>query len=106
MNTYAPEPLPASTQFLSLRMVSEDTVLLDRLQAQLGGTKSDIVKQALRLMAEQTPVEPGHSPSLYALGADRFGRYGDATRQSADIKTVVRQRLSVKRLDSKRQASA
>ncbi len=99
--TTLPTNLPANTQFLSLRMVSDDTALLDRLQAQLGGTKSDIVKQALRLMAEQTPVEPAHAPSLYALGADRFGRFGDAARQSANIKSVVRQRL-----DSKRQASA
>ena len=85
-------------------MVSDDTALLDRLQAQLGGTKSDIVKQALRLMAEQTPLESSQAPSLYALGADRFGRFGrfgDAKRQSADIKSVVRQRL-----DAKRRASA
>ncbi len=30
---------------------------------------------------------------LYALGVNRFGRHGDATRQSAQIKRLVRERM-------------
>jgi hypothetical protein len=35
---------------------------------------------------------------LYDLGKPIFGKHGDASRQSADIKSVVRERLAAKRL--------
>ena len=64
------------------------------LHAQTGLTKSDIVKRALRQLVnlEALPADGG----LFALGQAGFGRQGDATRQSADVKRVVRERLQAK----------
>jgi hypothetical protein len=86
-----------SSEFLSLRVAQSDAALLEQLRQTLGGTKSDIVKQALRLMAaQQIPSTEENAPSLYQLGAPKFGRHGDAGRQSASIKSVVRARLNAK----------
>ena len=84
-----------TTQFLTLRLTAEDASLMAHLHAQTGLTKSDIVKRALRQMvgSETTPASEG----LFALGQTSFGRHGDATRQSADVKRVVRERLQAKR---------
>lgn len=65
-----------------------------RLHAQTGLSKSDIVKRALRQLvsADEAP----QTGSLFALGQASFGKRGDATRQSADVKRVVRERLLAK----------
>ena len=75
-------------QFLAIRLTADDSMLMSRLHSNTGLTKSEIVKRALRRMAEQDDAAAGGG--LYQLGAARFGRYGDATRQAADIKHVVR----------------
>jgi Arc/MetJ-type ribon-helix-helix transcriptional regulator len=88
-----------SDQFLSLRLSASDSTLMQQLHQRMGLSKSEIVKRALRLLAASTEAQAG--VSLYDLGQPSFGRYADATRQSADIKSVVRQRMA-----AKRQASA
>lgn len=83
--------------FLNVRLNQADAQLIDRLQAQTALTKSELVKRALHALARDTAgVRPG---GLYELGKARFGRYGDVTRQAADIKSVVRDRLHAKRSD-------
>ena len=83
-----------TTQFLTLRLTEDDALLMARLRAQTGLSKSDIVKRALRqLGSADTPPPAG---SLFALGQASFGRLGDASRQSADVKRVVRERLLAK----------
>ena len=83
-----------TTQFLTLRLTAEDASLMAHLHAQTGLSKSDIVKRALRQLvnSEAVPAAGG----LFALGQASFGRHGDATRQSADLKRVVRERLRAK----------
>ena len=76
-------------QFLTIRLTADDSMLMSRLHSNTGLTKSEIVKRALRRMAEQDDAAAAGG-GLYQLGATRFGRYGDATRQAADIKHVVR----------------
>ena len=76
-----------SAQFLTIRLTPDDSLLISRLHSKTGLPKSEIVKRALRRMAEQDDATAGGG--LYELGASRFGRYGDATRQAADIKNVV-----------------
>ena len=60
-------------------------------------SKSALVKQALNRLsaAQKTSVDS----NLFALGAAYFGRYGDATRQSARVKRVACERLNAKRTD-------
>ena len=84
-----------STQFLTVRLTEAESKLVERLHVQTGLTKSALVKQALnRLSAvHETSADGG----LFALGAAHFGRHGDATRQSAQIKRVVHERLHAKR---------
>ena len=84
-----------TTQFLTLRLTAEDASLMAHLHAQTGLTKSDIVKRALRQMVGSQTASA--SDSLFALGQTSFGRHGNVTRQSADVKRVVRERLQAKR---------
>jgi hypothetical protein len=51
--------------------------------------KSEIVKLAERKLASETQPET----SLFDMGASKFGRYGDARRQSTQIKSVLRDGL-------------
>ena len=84
-----------STQFLTVRLTEAESKLVERLHLQTGLSKSALVKQALnRLSAAQETSPDG---GLFALGKARFGRYGDAARQSARIKLVVRERLNARR---------
>jgi hypothetical protein len=82
---------------LTLRLTRDDTLLIERLQVRTGSSKSDLVKQALRTLASQQESRAPIAQSLYALGEGRFGQQGVATRQSANIKRVVRARLEAKR---------
>ena len=90
MNTLA---YPA--QFLSLRLSGDDTRLMERLHTRLQLSKTEVVKQALRLMAAQIDAQP--QADAFSSGAHLFGRHGDAQRQATDIKSVVRERLAAKR---------
>jgi hypothetical protein len=83
-------------QFLSLRLGASDSALMQQLHERMGLSKTDIVKHALRQLATSTEAQV--DVSLYDLGKPIFGKYGDASRQSADIKSVVRERLAAKRL--------
>ena len=84
-----------ATQFLTVRLNQEDALIVSRLRARTGLTKSAIVKQALRHMERQTGASG--AGSLFELATRYIGRHGNATRQSADIKRVVRARLDAKR---------
>ena len=84
-----------STNYLSLRLSSDDARLMEQLRAKMGISKSEVVKQAVRLMASQVADEP--ESNAFTLGSGLFGRYGDANRQSSDIKQLVKQRLAEKR---------
>jgi hypothetical protein len=83
-------------QFLSLRLGASDSALMQQLHERMGLSKTDIVKHALRQLASSTEAQT--DVSLYDLGKSIFGKHGDASRQSADIKSVVRERLAAKRL--------
>ena len=84
-----------AAQFLTVRLTEAESKLVERLHTQTGLSKSALVKQALsRLSAAHEPSAEG---GLFALGAARFGRHGDPSRQSARIKRVVRERLNAKR---------
>ena len=82
-------------QFLSLRLGASDAALMRQLHERMGLSKTEIVKQALRLLASSDEAASANT-CLYELGKPNFGRYGDATRQSAQIKSVVRDRLAAK----------
>jgi hypothetical protein len=81
---------------LTLRLGTQDAELLESLRSRMGLTKSELVKQALRMLAASQDQALASGQGLYALGEQRFGRHGDASRQSADVKSVVRARLRAK----------
>lgn len=87
---------PAASH-LTLRLTREDALLIERLRAQTGMSKTDIVKHALRNLADSPAATPRATPGLFALGDGRFGQHGDASRQSAELKAVVRRRVLAKR---------
>jgi Ribbon-helix-helix protein, copG family len=83
------------TQFLTVRLGEEDASLLASLNEKTGASKSEIIKRALREYAAHSVDAP--TGGLFALGEKAFGKYADATRQSAELKTVVRNRIDEKR---------
>ncbi len=84
------------TEFLTIRLSSNEARAIERLRRATGLSKTEIVKRALRLLGkDDLPGDAGIG--LYALGAGRFGRHGEARRQSADIKRVARARANAKR---------
>jgi hypothetical protein len=97
-NQIMPTSSQSTSQFLSLRLDSGDAALMRALSVRTGLSKTEIVKLALRKLANETQSEV----SLFDMGSAKFGLYGDASRQSSQVKAIVRERLLVKR---KRQAS-
>jgi hypothetical protein len=93
-----PTSSQSTSQFLSLRLDSGDAALMRALSVRTGLSKTEIVKLALRKLANETQSEV----SLFDMGSAKFGLYGDASRQSSQVKAIVRERLLVKR---KHQAS-
>jgi predicted transcriptional regulator len=83
------------TEFLTVRLSGDDARVIQRLREKTGLSKSDIVKRALRSLAQEDgdKVEGG----LFALGAARFGRHGNANRQSSNIKQIAKTRARAKR---------
>ena len=79
---------------LNIRLPAQGRALFAKLQERTGLSKSEVVRKALQVFAGQALTE---ETSLYSLGADTFGRCGDATRQAADIKHIVKARLAAKR---------
>lgn len=86
-----------NTSHLTLRLSSQDALLIEHLRMQTGLSKSDVVKHALRTLASNEDFAAPAVQGLFALGEGSFGRHGDASRQSADMKSVVRARLMGKR---------
>lgn len=83
-----------SARFLTLRLTETEAEMLARLGASTGLSRTEIVKRALTNLAGGQPVAENN---LFELGATRFGRHGDQSRQAADIKRLVRERLDAKR---------
>jgi Ribbon-helix-helix protein, copG family len=83
------------SEYLSVRLSKDDAQVIQRLHQQTGLSKSEIVKRALRSLAQENVS--ANEGGLFELGATRFGRYGNARRQSADIKNVVKARIDAKR---------
>ncbi len=83
------------TQFLTVRLNDAESALVARLHQATGESKSSLVKRALKQLAEQEIGAKGQS--LFALGAPSFGKHGDSSRQSADLKSLVKQRVHAKR---------
>ena len=57
--------------------------------------KTDIVKHALRQLTTRTEAQA--DISLYDLGEPVFGKHGDVSRQSVDMKSVVREHIAAER---------
>ena len=76
------------SQFLTVRLTEAEAHLVARLSERTGLTKLQLVRKALRMLSEETDTPAGGS--LFEIGANRFGRHGDRTRQSAGIKKAVR----------------
>lgn len=72
-----------AARFLTIRLTEAESRLVERLTKQTGLTKSALVRQALQHLS-LTPAE-SVGGGLFELGKARFGRYGDASRQSAQI---------------------
>jgi hypothetical protein len=70
-------------------------LLVERLHAQTGLSKSNLVKRALGLLAGEVAATAPEG-GLFALGQSSFGRHGQAERQSSEVKRVVRERLKGK----------
>ena len=85
-----------ASSHMTLRMSEQDVLLVERLRAQTGLSKSDVVKHALRTLASNQALAAPSQPSLFDMGTSRFGRHGHAGRQSAQIKVVVRERVQAK----------
>ena len=85
-----------TASYLTLRLSSDDALLIERLRERTGLSKSDIVKQALWALASDEGSVAPQAQGLYALGQGRFGQHSDGSRRSADLKSVVRARLKAK----------
>ena len=84
-----------AAHFLHVRLNDAEAQMIDRLQRQTSLTKSELVKRGLFILArDMAALQPG---GMFELGKARFGRYGCATRQAANIKSTVRARLHAKR---------
>jgi hypothetical protein len=83
------------TQFLTVRLGEEDASLLATLNKKTGASKSEIIKRALREYAVHSVDAP--TGGLFALGEKQFGKFSDASRQSAELKAIVRSRINEKR---------
>lgn len=86
-----------TTSHLTLRLSNDDSLLIESLRQRTSMSKSDIVKLALRVLASNEDSVAPSAQGLYQLGQGGFGRHGDASRQSAKLKSVVRARLNAKR---------
>lgn len=88
-----------SARHLTLRLSDADAATLEQLRSHTGLSKTDIVKRALRHLAASAKVSAATAaaPSLFSLGKGSFGLHGDASRQAATIKAVVRERIKAKR---------
>ena len=59
----------ANTHFLSLRLSTEDSRIVERLHGQLGLSKSEVVKKALRLLAYRTKQQ---NKPAYSIKMERY----------------------------------
>jgi len=81
---------------MTVRLTRADVQYLESLRAKTGLSMTEIVRKAIRHLASDTPGE-GAGIGLFDLGAKRFGKYGDAKRQSSRIGQIARARAHAKR---------
>lgn len=81
-------------EFLTVRLSKDDARIIQRLRDRTGLSEREIIKRALRSLAL---TYGDNEVGLFALGEGRFGRYGIARKQSANIKQIARTRARVKR---------
>jgi hypothetical protein len=79
------------SHMLSVRLSESDSRLLSNLCRCTGLCKSQLARRALTTLFEKESLSDGKS--LFDLGENRFGRYASNTRQSANIKRMVRARF-------------
>lgn len=72
---------------LTIRLSPDDARLIDHLRRKTSLSRTELVKRALRSLAQADDAQSG---GLFALGATRFGRYGK--RQSIEMKSIVKAR--------------
>jgi hypothetical protein len=85
-----------ANEFLTIRLSKDDARVMRRLRATTGLSKTELVKRALRSLASNAAA-PAEGTGLFELGVSRFGRHGDARRQSSDIKRIARARAVAQR---------
>lgn len=83
-----------SANALTVRLTQSESLLVEQLCRKTGLTKSALIRHALKTFALTHDDAADHG--LPKLGSTRFGSQGDSTRQSAQIKRVVRERLNTK----------
>jgi hypothetical protein len=85
------------TEFVTVRLTKDEADAMRRLREITGLSKTEIIRKALRSLASDR-TESAEGVGLFDLGASRFGKYGDAKRQSSKIGQIARRRASVKRI--------
>lgn len=86
-----------SSSFLTLRLSEEDARTVETLRAATGLSKTDVVKQALRLMASSSGLTARAGTSLYDIRMAQGSLHaGDASRQSSRAKKIVREIVRAK----------
>ena len=67
-----------------------------RIRETTGLSKTEIIRKAIRNLAGER-TELSESVGLFDLGAHRFGKYGDPSRQSSKIRDIARARANARR---------
>ncbi|MFN0313740.1 MAG: ribbon-helix-helix domain-containing protein [Burkholderiales bacterium] len=84
------------TEFVTVRLTKDEADCMRRLREATGLSKTEIIRKALRTLASDR-TEMGAGVGLFDLGASRFGKHGDARRQSSKIGHIARTRANAKR---------
>jgi hypothetical protein len=84
------------SEFLTVRLTKTEADAMRRLREITGLSKTEIVRKALLTLAgDRSHLAEG--VGLHELGKHRFGKYGDASRQSSKIGQIARSRVNAKR---------
>ena len=93
---YAKKHPSMETEFVTVRLTRDEADAMRRLREITGLSKTEIIRKALRTLASDRS-ELAEGVGLFDLGASRFGKYGDAKRQSSKIGQIARTRANAKR---------
>jgi Ribbon-helix-helix protein, copG family len=84
------------TEFVTIRLTKDEADCMRRLRQATGLSKTEIIRRALRTLSGGRGDEIA-GVGLFDLGASRFGKHGDARRQSSKIGQIARTRANAKR---------